>query len=97
MVDEIQASGSSYRPESISPRIRSTERPSVRAGQADTKADKVEISELALWRAKLADVPEVRADKIASVRVELAANTYETPEKWNIAIDGLVKDLVGGM
>jgi len=97
MVDEIQAAGSSYRPESISPRIRSTGRPSVQAGQADTKADKVEISELALWRAKLAGVPEVRADKIASVRGKLAANTYETPEKWNIAVDRLVKDLVGGM
>ena len=33
--------------------------------------------------------PEIRADLVARVRREIAAGTYETEEKWEIALDRL--------
>jgi len=36
---------------------------------------------------------EIRADLVARVRREIAAGTYETEEKWEIALDRLLKRL----
>jgi hypothetical protein len=41
------------------------------------------------------DEPEVRADLVARVRREIAAGTYETPEKWEAALDRLLAALEG--
>jgi hypothetical protein len=44
----------------------------------------------------LFDVPEsddIRHDLVARVRQEIAAGTYETPEKWQAALDRLAEDL----
>lgn len=56
-------------------------------------ADTVEISPQARLAAKLADLPEVRADLVARVKAEIAAGTYETVEKLNIAIDRMLDEL----
>jgi hypothetical protein len=37
--------------------------------------------------------PEVRADLVARVRREIAAGTYETPEKWDLALERLLRRL----
>ena len=39
--------------------------------------------------------PAVRADLVARVRREIAAGTYETPEKWDIALQRLLERLEG--
>lgn len=36
---------------------------------------------------------EIRHDLVARIRREIAAGTYETPEKWNIALDCLFQQL----
>jgi hypothetical protein len=36
---------------------------------------------------------EIRHDLVARVRREIAAGTYETPEKWQEALDRLADDL----
>jgi hypothetical protein len=35
--------------------------------------------------------PEVRRDLVARIRREIATGTYETPEKWEIALDRLLR------
>ena len=37
--------------------------------------------------------PDIRADLVARVRREIAEGTYETPEKWEQALDRLVNRL----
>ena len=37
--------------------------------------------------------PEIRADLVARVRREIAAGTYETEEKWEIALGRLLERL----
>jgi hypothetical protein len=39
------------------------------------------------------DDPEIRADLVRRVRAEIAAGTYDTPEKWEAALDELWKRL----
>jgi negative regulator of flagellin synthesis FlgM len=39
------------------------------------------------------DDPAIRADLVERVRREIAAGTYETPEKWDAALDRLLERL----
>jgi hypothetical protein len=45
-----------------------------------------------------ADEPEVdfRADLVARIRREIAEGTYDTPEKWEAALERLLERLTGG-
>ena len=56
-------------------------------------ADTVEISLQAKVASTLANVPPIRADLVARVKSEIQAGTYETPEKLDAALDGLMKEL----
>lgn len=71
--------------------------PSARPDRGDAPApgDRVEISELALFLSKLAELPEDRARKVVEVRSEIARGAYETPEKLNVALDRLLEELGG--
>ena len=59
------------------------------------RPDRVEVSRFASWLQALRQLPETRTDKIDSVREAIDAGGYETPEKYEHAIDGLLKDLKG--
>ena len=37
--------------------------------------------------------PEIRADLVERVRREIAAGVYDTPEKWAVALERLLKRL----
>lgn len=37
--------------------------------------------------------PEIRQDLVARIRREIAAGTYETPEKWDMALERLFLQL----
>jgi len=60
-------------------------------------SDVVEISTAAALAAKIQEVPDVRADLVASVKHEIEAGTYETPERIEAAIDKLLDDLFPGL
>ena len=62
--------------------------------QAPARADDtVEISQVARLLSKVAEIPEVRAEKIASVRAQIEAGTYITPEKIDITVERLLQEL----
>jgi negative regulator of flagellin synthesis FlgM len=56
-------------------------------------ADSVEISDAARMLDQARDIPEVRQDRIDAIRNEIAAGTYETEEKLNIAIERLLDEI----
>jgi hypothetical protein len=39
------------------------------------------------------DDPDIRADLVRRIRAEIAAGTYDTPEKWEAALDRLWRRL----
>lgn len=55
--------------------------------------DRVEVSDVARYLAKLREVPAVRQELVDRVRSEIEAGAYESPEKIEKAIDELVEDL----
>ena len=57
-------------------------------------ADKLELSG-AGHLLKAAKANDVRADKVRDVKAQIAAGTYETPEKLDAAANKLLDDLIG--
>ena len=66
------------------------------AGPAGGVSDVMEISLVAQLVAKLHEMPATGAELVARVKAEIAAGTYETQEKMDIAVDRLLKDLSAG-
>ena len=56
-------------------------------------ADTVEISAVARLAAKVKELPEVRTELVQRVRTELAAGTYETNQRIDIAVNRLMEEL----
>jgi len=55
--------------------------------------DQLDISPAAAAAASNAEGGEIRSDLVARVRSEIAAGTYETPEKLEAALDGFLNEL----
>ena len=56
-------------------------------------SDQLDISPAAEAAVQAAESGDIRADLVARVRGEIAAGTYETPEKLGAALDGLLSEL----
>jgi negative regulator of flagellin synthesis FlgM len=67
--------------------------PAPAANPAAGGADQVEISPLAELVAQARDLPEIRADRVAAIRAQIAAGTYETADKLQVAVDRLLDEL----
>lgn len=65
------------------------------SSRSSTPTDRVELSDRGLLLAQLAQTSGVRADVVARVRAEIAAGAYETPERLEKTVDGLLRDVVG--
>ncbi len=48
---------------------------------------------MATYLGKLAQLPTIRRDLVASVRDQIAAGTYDTPEKLDSALGEMMRDL----
>lgn len=57
--------------------------------------DKVEVSDAARFLAKLNAMPEVRTDLVERVRAQIADGTYDSDEKFDLALDGLIEEALG--
>lgn len=64
--------------------------PAPRTGPTDS----VELSNTARLLSKLSELPDIRKDLVDRVRGEIAAGTYDTPEKVDAILDKIAEDLV---
>ena len=48
--------------------------------------DQLDLSPEAEFVAQARDLPEIREDRVAAIRAEIASGTYETPEKLDLAL-----------
>jgi negative regulator of flagellin synthesis FlgM len=60
---------------------------------APAVSDRVEISELASFLSRLAELPEARARRIVEVRNAILEGSYETPEKLDTAVSRLLEEI----
>ena len=63
------------------------------SGNTALLEDSVEISELADFLSRLAELPDARARRIVEIRNAIESGTYETPEKLEIAAERLFEAL----
>ena len=92
---EIYGAGGTQGPQPVYPRLAAF---SVDAGQSVTAGaprDQVEISPLGQMLDGIDRLPEIRHDRVEEVRRQIAAGTYETPEKLELALDRLLDELHG--
>ncbi|MFO0901482.1 MAG: flagellar biosynthesis anti-sigma factor FlgM [Pirellulales bacterium] len=57
-----------------------------------TPTDTVEFSSEANLISQVHDLPDIRADRVAQIRAQIAAGAYETDEKLNTALDRLLDE-----
>lgn len=55
--------------------------------------DQLDISPEADFVAQARDLPEIREDRVAAIRAQIASGTYETPEKLDIALSRLLDEI----
>jgi len=55
--------------------------------------DELEISDAGRLVDKVGDVPEIRQDRVNDIRARIAAGTYETDEKLEIAVGRLLDEI----
>ncbi len=62
------------------------------ASGAGVNRDAVFISAAARRMSRMAALPNMRVDRVNAVREQIAAGTYETPEKIDAALDRLLDE-----
>jgi len=90
-MNNVQGINPSWAPKPIEPAAPVA--PGLAARAPAEIADVVEISTASMLAAKIHEVPGIRAELVARVKAEIQAGTYETPERLDAAVDGLMKDL----
>ena len=55
--------------------------------------DEVSFSQEAELISQTREIPDIRADRVASIRAEIQAGTYETDEKLDIALSRLLDEI----
>lgn len=93
---EIQGAGGLSGPQPIYPRLAAFSVEQGASASAAAPRDQVEISSLGLMMEGISRLPEIRYEKVEAIRQQIAAGTYETPEKLEKAIEGLLGEVLGG-
>ncbi|HIF31565.1 MAG: flagellar biosynthesis anti-sigma factor FlgM [Pirellulaceae bacterium] len=60
---------------------------------SSTGVDQLDISPEADLVSRVRETPEIRADRVAEIRKEIAAGVYETDEKLDVALDRLLDEI----
>ena len=55
--------------------------------------DRVELSDQARLLSKLKQLPEIREGLVHSVKAQIEAGSYDTPERFDTAINAMIDDL----
>ena len=63
------------------------------AAPASRATDRVEISPAAEAAAKAAEAGDIRTDLVNSIRSQIAAGTYDTPDKMDLALSRLLDQI----
>lgn len=55
--------------------------------------DRVEVSDAARFLAKMDAMPEIRTELVERVRAEIADGVYDTPERFDLAVDAMIDEM----
>jgi negative regulator of flagellin synthesis FlgM len=92
---EIFGAGGTQGPQPIYPRLAAFGLDGGQAVHAGAPRDHVEISPLGQMLDGIGQLPEIRHEKVDEIRRQIAAGSYETPEKMELALDRMLDELMG--
>ena len=78
-------------PQPIEPN-RKAAAPKVEPTQETAKTDRADISPQARLLQKIHEIPDIRHDKVESIRAQIEAGTYDTDDKLRSAVDKMFGD-----
>jgi negative regulator of flagellin synthesis FlgM len=90
---QIQGTNRIHSPQGINAPHFSTKTAGKQSTGAAGKADRVEISPAANAALQAAEGGRVRTDLVKLIRGQIAAGTYDTPEKMNAAMERLLDQM----
>lgn len=61
--------------------------------QTVSNADQLDISQEADLVSRVRELPEIRADRVADIRAAIDEGIYETEEKLDLAVNGLLDEI----
>ena len=64
-----------------------------RSTPASYGVDQLDISPEADFVSQVRDLPDIRADKVAAIKAQIQAGTYETDEKLEVALSRLLDEI----
>ena len=77
----------------LSPPHRMAPAQTAPSAPASYGVDQVDISPEANFVSQVRDLPDIRADKVAAIKAQITAGTYETDEKLDIALSRLLDEI----
>ena len=82
-------------PQAIAPPHNAAVRESQTAAPAESSPinDEVQISDAARLIEQTQQIPDVRQDRVAAIRAQIAQGTYETPERMDVAVSRLLDEI----
>jgi negative regulator of flagellin synthesis FlgM len=92
---EIYGAGGTQGPQPIYPRLAAFGLDGGQAVHAGAPRDQVEISPLGQMLDGIGQLPEIRHEKVDEIRRQIAAGSYETSEKLEVALDRMLDELMG--
>ena len=76
----------------VRPQGESQAGPARAAPQASNEQDQVEISQIAQFMSKIASMPDIRSDKVESIRQAISNGTYDVDARLSEALDMLIQE-----
>ena len=92
---EVYGAGGTQGPQPIYPRLAAFSVEPGQTVQAGTPRDQVEISPLGQMLDGISRLPEIRHEKVEEIRRQIAAGSYETTEKLELALDRMMDEMMG--
>jgi negative regulator of flagellin synthesis FlgM len=90
---QIQGTAHIHTAQSINAPHRLAAPQSTPANEGFSPVDQLEISPAAELASRIHDVPGIRADRVAAIRAQIEAGTYETDEKLDMAVSRLLDEI----
>lgn len=91
---QIQGTGYVHGPQKINaPHNAPPGGPAAEPAQGNLHVDQLDISAEADLVSRAREVSDVRQDRVDTIRAEIAAGTYETDEKLDLAVSRLLDEL----
>lgn len=90
---QIQGSAYLHGAQRINSPHRSAAAGSSSSAGGTREADQLDISPEASLLSQLRDVPDIRADKVAAIRSQIANGTYDSDDKLDAALSRLLDEI----